>query len=485
MTMQLQTLVREGALAPLHQALGELIGRMDPSADPCVPLAAALAGDQLDRGHVCLDLSHVAELTFTGPDRTEEPLTYADWPALDEWVDRLAASSAVAVREAADDAEAVNRPLVLDATRRRLYLARYWYFQQRLARLLVQRIAAPPLPLAEDRLTELIARLFPKREQAGDRDQCLAVANAVDQRLSIITGGPGTGKTTTVAKLLAARLMLTAADVDQPAGLKVLLMAPTGKAAQRLNESLGRATRSLPVDDAVRAALEEVRAGTMHRLLGWTPLPPERGGPFLHTAEFPLEADVVLIDEASMVNLGLMWRLFDAVRPEAQVVLIGDRDQLASVEAGGVLSDLCGGVAAAGVERLSAKRRACVAARTGLSLPAGAAAARGALDDHVVPLRYSHRFDPASGLGQLAAAIRDGDAEAVIGTLRAADARQIQWLQPTAPGDALAAAVQCAAEYYADYLQLLAASPTGNTELLTALNRFRVLCAHRAGGGAR
>ena len=386
-----------------------------------------------------------------------------------------------ALREAADDAEAVDRPLVLDAARRRLYLARYWYFQQRLARLLVQRIAAPPLPLDEDRLAGLIARLFPKREQAGDRDQCLAVANAVDQRLSIITGGPGTGKTTTVAKLLALRLMLTAADDGRPAGLKVLLMAPTGKAAQRLNESLGRATRSLPVDDAVRTALEEVRAGTMHRLLGWTPLPPERGGPFLHTAEFPLEADVVLIDEASMVDLGLMWRLFDAVRPEAQVVLIGDRDQLASVEAGGVLSDLCGGVAAAGAEQLSAERRACVAARTGLPLPAGLVAARGVLDDHVVPLRYSHRFDPASGLGRLAAAIRAGDAEAAIGALRAADAREIQWLQPTAPGDALAAAVQCAAAYYADYLQLLAADPTGSAGLLAALNRFRVLCADREG----
>jgi exodeoxyribonuclease V alpha subunit len=541
MTVNLDTLVRDGVLEPIHEAFARLIGRLDrggdeadqsvearlrrakaqptssgdrggSGADQSIMLAAALVSDQLTRGHVCLDLATAKEIAFAAGEGEEEPIIYHDWPALDDWIARLAASRTVAVKDPADVAENLDRPLVLDQAGKRLYLARYWHFQQRLAGSLVARLAIDPLSMDEARLTADIDRLFPDRKTPGGRDQCVAVANVVDRRLSVITGGPGTGKTTMVAKLLALRLLQQPAargtspfsseppspssssgqpsvgartgdilDCPPPDALRVLLMAPTGKAAQRLNESLGRAAQKLAVDEPIRAALQRIRAGTIHRTLEWTPLPPNRGGPFRYTRDFPLEADVVVVDEASMVDMGLMWRLLDAVKPDAQVILIGDRDQLASIEAGGVLSDLCGGTMAAELPQLTPSRRRIVSQRTGLELPPVGEPCRGRLADSVVNLHYSHRFDPASALGTLADDIRKGDAARVCGQLRAAAPGQIEWFEPAEAKDALAEVVGRAAEHYAEYLGLLQAAPTGSLAVIKALGRFRVLCAHRGG----
>ena len=484
MMVNLERLVKEGVLAPIHQAFAEMIGRLD-GADTVtgkgdVVLAAALVSDQLARGHVCLDLARVGDITFAVRGAREEYVTYDEWPLLGDWIARLAESPMVTTRDSRDDAEKLDRPLVLDSAKQRLYLARYWHFQQRLSKSLVNRLAIQPLETNEDKLAADIQRLFPDRNTPAGFDQCVAVANAVDQRLSVITGGPGTGKTTTVAKLLALRLLQLPAEASL-SPLKVLLMAPTGKAAQRLNESLGRATRQLPVEEAIRAALDKIRAGTLHRILEWTPLPPERGGPFRRNREFPLDADVVIVDEASMVDIGLMGRFFDAVRPDAQVILIGDCDQLASIEAGGILSDLCGGPSSAGLHHLTQSRRSTIALRTGLDLPSVGSATGHCLANSIVNLQYSHRFAPSSGLGRLAASIRRGDADAVCNELRAENPGQISWIESSVAGKTLTRLVDLAVKYYSEYLTLLASSPTGSVAILRAMNRFRVLCAHREG----
>lgn len=365
-SLTFQQLVVDGVLSPIHQAFGDTLQRIDVAASLDVLLAAVLCSEQLSRGHVCLDLSTASSIVFPTSDANLRTRQYDNWPKETDWIDSLQKSPLVTIVERNADWEAASTPLVLDAEQRRLYLARYWYFEQRLAGNIANRLRQNPLSFDEARLQSEIAELFPDRENAGSRDQCLAVANSVDRWFSVITGGPGTGKTTTVARLLALRLLQHLAAGDDPTKLRILLMAPTGKAAQRLNESLSRATQQLNVDQRIQDALTQVSAGTIHRLLGWTPLPPERGGPFRHRAEVPLEADIVLVDEASMVDLALMCRLFDAIPQAAQVILIGDRDQLASVEAGGVLSDLCGSLAGDTFNRLGSERREVIARRTGL-----------------------------------------------------------------------------------------------------------------------
>lgn len=365
-SLTFQQLVVDGVLSPIHQAFGETVQRLDAEADPDVVLAAALCSEQLARGHVCLDLSDARLIVFPTSETDSRTRQYNNWPDKMEWIDKLQHSPLVTVADSEADQNSISTPLVLDAVRRRLYLSRYWYFEQRLAANIAERLKQERIKIDEAQLQREIAQLFPDRENAGSRDQCVAVANSVDRCFSIITGGPGTGKTTTVARLLALRLLQHLAAGNDPAELNILLMAPTGKAAQRLNESLIRATQQLIVDAQVHEALTQVSAGTIHRLLGWTPVPPERGGPFRHRAEVPLEADIVLVDEASMVDLALMCRLFDAIPKSAQVILIGDRDQLASVEAGGVFSDLCGTLLDNTFDRLGDSRRAVIAQRTGL-----------------------------------------------------------------------------------------------------------------------
>lgn len=482
MTVTLDRMKSDAVLGSLQLAFAKMIGRIDPSSGDAVLLAAALVSEQLTRGHVCLDLASVGEIAFRYENGQDQGFCYDDWPALDVWLDQLAASAAVTVRECDDEAERIDRPLVLDRTGRRLYLGRYWYYQQRLARIIADRVASPPLAVDETRLASDIAHLFPNRHAATDADQCLAAASVVDQRLSVITGGPGTGKTTTVTKLIALRIMHQRAVAGVPE-LRVLLMAPTGKAAQRLNESLGRVTNTLEIDQSLRDQLLSIQAGTIHRLLRWTPVTPERGGPYTHDSSFPLEADVVLVDEASMVDVSLMWHLLCAVPSEAQIILMGDRDQLASVEAGSVLGDLCGGLDDAAVSGPNEERRRVIARRTGLALDEHAAPRPHALADHVISLRYSHRFAPTSGLGRIAAAIRAGDADRVIAELRDQDAGHppVVWIQTQTPSAAISQIVRHATTEYTPYLECLATHPEGDLAVIRSLLRFRVLCAHREG----
>jgi exodeoxyribonuclease V alpha subunit len=477
MTLTLAKLIEDDALAPIHTALGTFIQRAAPESGDPVALAAAVLSDQIRRGHVCLDLKTASQIDFAGHGQGDASKTYDHWPATDDWIDELKTSEAVEVLDASDSAGSLRRPLVLDAEHQLLYLSRYWYHQQQLAINIAGRLAEAPIHVDETKLAADIQTLFPDREKDWGRDQCLAAANAVDQRFSIITGGPGTGKTTTVAKLLALRLMNNATTATDDA-LEILLLAPTGKAAQRLNESMGRVADALSISDALKTQLKAVKAGTIHRALGWTPLPPERGGPFTHHGGFPLEADVVLVDEASMVDLALMQRLFDAIPMHAQVILMGDRDQLASVEAGGVLADLCGDAALLDVSKMSGSRRQVLAERSGLSMDDDAETDPSpVLADQVFHLRYSHRFQAEGALGRLAAAVRAGDADQALGVLKANQGQAMQWLQSTNPKQVVDAAVE-AAKAYQDQLDHEQKDPLA---LIKAMNRFRVLCAHQSG----
>lgn len=501
MSVTFKKLCDDGVLTPIHQAFGELLPRLSNDLHPHVQLAGALASEQLSRGHVCFELPAVKSLAFQKGDSAERVVRYADWPATISWTRELERSSLVCSRSTADEGVTGDLPLVFETHYQRVYLARYWFVQQQLAGWIASRLKSDPLPVDLNQLDADLEILFSAGNEAADRDQRLAVRNAVNRRFAVITGGPGTGKTTTVARLLAARLMQlatspnkatkasgsnsTAGPSTPQSPLRIVLMAPTGKAAQRLNESLKTAVSKLPtsVPATVKEQIKQVTAGTIHRQLQWTPLPPERGGPFRKGPQQPLDADIVLVDEASMVDIELMWHLFAALRDETQVILMGDRDQLASVEAGGVLSDLCD--ASLMSESMNASRKP--ATTSSLKSTAVVGLATNLLATSVSWLRVSHRFSSDSPLGQLAASIRQGHADDVLHRLSSANDPQLVWISHESSETALKQVVEQAAEryrVYLDQLRQLTSTATTNDALRTVLKSLasvRVLCAHRDG----
>jgi exodeoxyribonuclease V alpha subunit len=326
-------------------------------------------------------------------------------------------------------------------------------------------------------------RLYPPEPAgaagAGDVDLARAAAAvAVGGRLAVIAGGPGTGKTTTVARVLALLHEQAAARGRPPP--RVGLAAPTGKAAARLAEAVHEEAGRLDLDPATRERLLAVPASTLHRLLGWRPDSQSR---FRHDRSNRLPHDVVVVDETSMLSLSLMAKLLDAVRPRAQLVLVGDPEQLASVEAGAVLGDVVG-PALHGPRRTpdGARRLALLDPRSAAvdgagdrapadrPRPGGAVAATG-ISDSIVVLRRVHRF--GGGIAELASAVSAGDGDAVVSVL-AAGVDDVRW---AGADDAVVRA-----EITGAGADLMAAGRAGRgDDALAALGSLRVLCAHRQG----
>ncbi|MGN8276463.1 exodeoxyribonuclease V subunit alpha [Pseudomonas sp. SMN5] len=391
--------VERGWLRALDKAFVTFLHELAPDDDPLVLLAAAFTSHQLGHGHVCLDLFETLKepdfalsLPPEGDLQTgvlpSQILTGLDGP---HWCKALAASPLVAL--AVDESEeARQRPLVLMG--KRLYLRRYWGYERRideaLRQRLVEREAAP------DDLRERLDGLFGPASATGPVDwQKLACALATRGAFSIVTGGPGTGKTTTVVRLLA---LLQAPAVEAGKPLRIRLAAPTGKAAARLTESISQQVRTLDVGESVRERIP-CEVTTVHRLLGSRPGTRH----FRHHSGNRLPLDVLVVDEASMIDLEMMANLLDALPSHARLVLLGDKDQLASVEAGAVLGDLCRD---AEDGWYSPRTRAWLEAVSGENLATTGLEqdldATHPLAQQVVMLRHSRRFGEGSGIGQLA-----------------------------------------------------------------------------------
>jgi exodeoxyribonuclease V alpha subunit len=416
--------VARGWLRPLDTSLARFLWREAPQATPLLVLAAALASHQLGRGHACLDLqATLDDPAFALSLPPDGPLDADDLEAQPLPADVLHGVTLAAWLDALDAADLVgdgagNTPLVRAGTR--LYLRRYWQYEQDVRAAIGRRLAASAqtqASLQTDAVRAALDVLFaPRSGQAPGADwQKLACALAARSAFSIVTGGPGTGKTTTVVRLLALLQTLAlgqSADAGRPARpLRIRLAAPTGKAAARLNASVAGAVAQLPVDalphgSAVRAAIPTVVA-TLHRVLGTRP----DSRRFRHDAGNPLPLDVLVIDEASMVDLEMMAAVLDALPSSARLILLGDKDQLASVEAGAVLGELC---ARAAQGHYTPATRAWLEAATGERIDETMLDAHGtALDQAVAMLRESHRFSAHSGIGQLAALVNAGEAARV------------------------------------------------------------------------
>lgn len=422
--------VERGWLRSLDAGFARFLWTEEPHAPPLLLLAAALASHQLGRGHACLDLQATLDdpaFALSLPPDGPQSLAAAEPPQAPAEV--LAGVNLARWLAALDQPALVgddvgSTPLVLVGTR--LYLRRYWQYEQDVRAGIERRLAASAqmeASLQAESARSALDVLFPPRPAGapGADWQKLACALAARSAFSIITGGPGTGKTTTVVKLLALLQTIAVGKVTASANgenalrsarpLRIRLAAPTGKAAARLNESISGAVANLPVENlphgaAVRDAIPTV-VTTLHRVLGTRP----DSRRFRHDASNPLPVDVLVIDEASMVDLEMMAAVLDALPASARLILLGDKDQLASVEAGAVLGELC---ERAGEGHYTPATRDWLQAATGERIDPAMLDERGtSLDQSVAMLRQSHRFSAESGIGQLAALVNAGNAAGV------------------------------------------------------------------------
>ena len=418
-----------------------------------VLLAVALCVRAVRQGSSCLELASVACATAVDG-LPPEQVAALPWPEASAWVRAVEASDLVAVGPEGTPV----RPLrMVDGL---LYLDRYWRQEQVVAQYVDAAMLAPPIRWDAHALAAALGRLFPTT--SPDLQRLAAVVSA-HRRFSIVAGGPGTGKTTTVARLLAVLQDLAGG------GLKVALAAPTGKAAARLTEAVTAATGRLPAEDGERVGV--LTASTLHRLLGSRR---EERTRFWHNRDNRLPYDVVVVDEASMVSLTLMSRLVDALRPTARLVLVGDPNQLSSVEVGAVLGDLVRRRPPEGSVPLDLESLAPVDAAE-LSGEALTAAQSGA----VVQLRKVHRF--SDEIQALAEAVRLGDADALEAVLSVGHPC-IELVDQDA-GTAVAPLLSTLRSDVASAGEALveAAREGRAVEALAALDLHRVLCGHREG----
>lgn len=475
-----------GWLSPLDRAFAGFLVDQDANASDAVLWSAALLSHQLERGEVYLDLARLSanpgqtlaipsDEAWQGENlAAEQELSLFQAYALGDWIEALRQSCFVA-------SGAGNTPLVLQGTR--LYLRRFWQYQQILDEEIGRRLQPVRAQLPASFQTSL-QRLFTDSPEQPDW-QKIACVLAMRARFAIITGGPGTGKTTTLTKLLS--LLIELATEERQRKLTILLAAPTGKAAARVSESIANALQNLSIPEAIKQQIPK-KASTLHRLLGSRP----DSRHYRHHRHNPLLADIVIVDEASMIDLEMMASLLAALPQTAQLILLGDKDQLASVEAGSVMGDLCRGAELASYDQST---RNWIAQYAGQSIPEKDAKGS-TINQQTVMLRYSHRFGAHSGIGRLARAVNGGDismAQAVLADSQShpdlkrillsdpADNRLKQMVVATGGTQDLIG--------YGHYLQILQRQRPSDVNdfdqwalaVLHAFDRFRVLCALRRG----
>jgi exodeoxyribonuclease V alpha subunit len=489
---EVERLTEAGELRRLSGAFARFVASLGPATGPLL-LASLVLSELEGRGHSCLLLADLAEspaalLGLPEEEWTELAAAIKPLPKHAKgWMTQLSGCGQVLKAGEFD----YGQPLVLDGEPEngRLYLRRYWRDETTVASSVRERARAHQ-PVDVPAVREWLDTLFATQRAAEKPDwQKLACAIALRGKMAIITGGPGTGKTYTVARLLAL-LFATAPDAARQ---RIALAAPTGKAAARLKQSIDKALGELADKVGARLPLRELTARmgaarTLHSLLGARP----DSRAFAHHRGNPLDVDVLIVDEASMVHLEMMASLLDALPPNATLILLGDKDQLASVEAGAVLGDLCADAQAGNYDAATV---AFVREASGEEIPPGYVHDGGALAQQTVMLRHSRRF--GGPIGQLALAVNAGDADAAAAVLRARGAlgvevaHALRWIEHAQQQHAIALAL----EGYRPYLRLLQEGPdqgaaqgagSGAHEdwvraVLQRFEAFRILCAVREG----
>jgi exodeoxyribonuclease V alpha subunit len=454
--MNNETIVDSREISSLNELdiqFGTLMNRLSGQNSPDLFLAAALVSRYRGIGHICVDLS-----SFAGKMITQTDGASMTCPALSRWLQVLETSSAVGRPHD-------YRPLILNRTK--LYLYRYWEYENRIAENLKTRAELDIETLDRSLLQEGMKRLLPLDKERGSDEtdwKKVAAFMAISKRLCVISGGPGTGKTFTIARILALLI-----EQHPENHLRIALTAPTGKATARLQESIRAAKATLQCDESVRAAIPET-ASTVHRLLGIAP----HSALSRYHARNPLPVDVVIVDEASMVGMALFSKLVQAVPLKARLLLIGDRDQLASVEAGAVLGDICdtGNRHGYSPSFLDDCRHVTT---ENISLEQTVNGV-GKIGDCIVQLQKSYRFKENSGIRAFSSAVNEGNGEQAIALLKTGSHTDVTWRPIPNPVDLARQIEQRIVEGYAGFL-----AGTDPLKAFDRFNQFRILCALRDG----
>lgn len=458
MKLLLKQLAQAGDISYLSYYFAEFIAEQaNCEMDDLLVLSAALVSEKNQQGDVCVVLDQYQN----------QPLFIANSPlaqsipfgiSTESWQKNLL--DAPCAGNPGDLA-----PLILEDGR--LYLSRFWFYETQVASSILARLENPVSINHLHFFTDL-KKLFPGVEKTDEpNDQMKAVAIAASHRFSVISGGPGTGKTTTVVKLLALLL-------SQEPGMRIKLAAPTGKAAMRLVDSIhARLTDNVSNsigDDSIRDLIP-TEASTIHRLLGYG------NQNFRYSNDNQLAVDCIVVDEASMIDLTLMYHLLDALPQHARVILLGDRDQLASVAAGNVLGDITGhglsiGHSPSQIDFLNAIANGSTS--TSPSLVNSESNSTSSITDSIALLKHSYRFRSDSGIGQLATLINQGLGQQAIELLSTND-EHLFWhndIRVTLSSDTL--------EWILGHYQTVIQAECVN-DALHAFENLRILCAIRSG----
>ena len=430
------------------------LGELSSTRDTEMLLAAALVSRVTGNGDICLDLSEIAGTVFHKESDGSPALVC---PPLETWRRKLLSSGVAGP-------PGQEYPLVLD-DQHRLYLFRYWEYEKRLSDAIRERTTLCPPEVDLEKLAQGLEKLFSMDNNGQINWQKIAAAIAILKRFSIITGGPGTGKSYTIARILALLVICS-----HPAHPLIYLTAPTGKAAARLAEAVKQAREQLNFSDAVKDVIP-TDVYTIHRLLQ-----PIAGTPyFRHNRDNPLIANMVVVDEASMVDLALMSKLLQAMPKDARLLLLGDKDQLASVEAGSVLGDICGRHVRNGFSRDFAKKLAHLT-RTELSGLSRFSGEQTGLQDCITILEESYRFSADGGIGGLSRAVNRGDADTALSLLKNPAEATVSWHRVGSDGRLSRELPPVICDGYREYL-----AENDPFAALEAFNRFKIMCALKVG----
>jgi exodeoxyribonuclease V alpha subunit len=445
--INLDSLEKIGFLSPLDVHFAGFMEKLSGASSQELVLAAALVSKVTREGHICLDLA------------LQEPLELSEGPQkflLPQkrfWEKRLRACGVVG-------RPGEYRPLILD-DRSRLYLYRYWEYQEELARAIKSRISRKNRLWEADSLRRVLGSIFPEAEKGEVDRQKIAAFAAARNLFCVISGGPGTGKTTTVAKILA--LLVNQSKGDR---LRTALVAPTGKGAARLQEAMKKAKEALPWGETVKALIPD-QASTIHRLLG-----PVGSSPYFHHhAQRPLPVDVLVVDEASMVDMALMSKLAQALPSGARFILLGDMDQLSSVEAGAVLGDICDTGRSHPYSRAFCSEIQDV---TGYEIRGVEGAPP--ISDSILLLTKSYRFGDEGGIAAAARSIKRGDGAGALKILKDKARGDLLWNRSPATKFLPGLLRERIVEAYRHLFETREPH-----EVFQSLDGFRIFCALREG----